>query len=62
MGDKRISFSISDRAHRVLRLLAADRDTTQQRIIEQLILQAGEQWLHDRNSTVPGYDEVAARR
>lgn len=64
MADNRISFGLSERARRALRFLAADWDTTQQEVIERLILEAGPKWLPATNpaATMAYVDQVGWRR
>lgn len=62
MADKRISFSISDTAHKALRFLAADRNTTQQAVIEDLIMEAGAKWITADTDTRSTAEDVDARQ
>lgn len=61
MSVKRISFSISDKAHKALRHLAADQDKSQQAVIEDLILAAGAKWLDADTDTRRTAENVDAQ-
>lgn len=64
MSEKRISFTISDKAHKALRHLAADRESSQQAVIEDLILTAGAKWVAEQTDAghVADADNMDARR